>query len=208
MGVIAMRSSPPPRRARSAAAYGIAFVFGVTLAGLVVSVAAGCDKEKSGAEKLAEDFAKSASASKSAPVDAAPDPAELKYASRKKTLEQTVTDMKADEAHVMAKDPSATPGILRHYFESGEGGDKQAKELEAKRKKDGEDGYRIKKARIADTRLAGTLEDAEIDVIEEDTSKGVSGCLLMVQQWKFKPESGAEKWIMKQQLSVKKVDCE
>ena len=207
MGATAMRATPALRRLR--AAYGIALVVGATLAGTIVTLV-GCDKEKSGAEKLAEDLAKSnaAAASQSAPVDAAPDPAELKYASRKKSLEQTVTDMKADEAHVMAKDPSATPGILRHYFESGADGDKAAKDLEAKRKKDGEDGYRIKKAKIADTRLAGTLEDAEIDVVEEDTSKGVSGCLLSVQSWKFKPESGAEKWVMKAQLSVKKVDCD
>jgi hypothetical protein len=200
-----MRSSHSFGRFR--AAYGIVLVVGATLAGLAVTLV-GCDKEKSGVEKMADEMAKSASASKSVAVDAAPDPAELKYASRKKSLEQTVTDMKADEAHVMAKDPSATPGILRHYFESGPDGDKAAKELEAKRKKDGEDGYRIKKAKIADTRLAGTLEDAEIDVVEETTSKGTSACLLTVQQWKFKPESGAEKWIMKQQLSVKKVDCE
>ncbi|MEO7095778.1 MAG: hypothetical protein ABI175_21140, partial [Polyangiales bacterium] len=197
---------PPPRLQR--AAYGIALVVGATLAGTAV-ILVGCDKEKSGAEKMADEMAKSASvASMSASVDAAPDPAELKYASRKKSLEQAVTDMKADEAHVMANDPSATPGILRHYFESGAEGDKAAKELEAKRKKDGVDGYRIKKAKIADTRLAGTLEDAELDVVEETTSKGTSACLLTVQQWKFKPESGAEKWIMKAQLSVKKVDCE
>lgn len=205
MHQIAMRSSPPLRRLR--AAYGIALVVGATFAGTCVTLI-GCDQEKSGAEKHAEEISKSASAAKSAPVDAAPDPAELKYAGRKKSLEQTVTDMKADEAHVMAKDPSATPGILRHYFEAGEVGDKAAKDLEAKRKKDGEDGYRIKKAKIADTRLAGTLEDAEIDVIEETTSKGTSACLLTVQSWKFKPESGAEKWVMKAQLSVKKVDCE
>lgn len=205
MVAIAMRASPPLRRLR--AAYGIALVVGATLAGTIVTLV-GCDKEKSGAEKLAEELAKSASASQSASVDAAPDPAELKYASRKKSLEQTVTDMKADEAHVMAKDPSATPGILRHYFDSGADGDKAAKDLEAKRKKDGEDGYRIKKAKIADTRLAGTLEDAEIDVIEETTSKGTSACLLTVQSWKFKPESGSEKWVMKSQLSVKKVDCD
>jgi len=190
------------RRVRS-----IALLLGALSAGVAASTIAACDQQKSKAEQHAEELSKSASAAKSV-VDAAPDPAELKYADRKKKLEQTVTDMKADEAHVMAKDPSATPGILRHYFEAGADGDKAAKDLEAKRKKDGEDGYRIKGAKIADTRLAGTLEDAEVDVVEETTHKGTSACLRATQAWKLKTENGVEKWQMKSQLSIAKVDCE
>ncbi len=180
-----------------------ALLGGMLFAGLVTTSVA-CDKEKSNAEKHAEEIAKSASAQKSAAVaDAAPDPAELKYKERKRSLEKTVTDMKADEAHVMAKDPSATPGILRHYFESGDDGDKLAKELELKRKKDGEGGYTIKQAKIADTRLKDNFEEAEIDVTEEDVQKGLSACLMVTQVWKWKDE----KWLFKQQLTVKKVDC-
>ena len=196
-----MRPTERPRR-RSQRLAPIALLLATFSAGTLVSLVA-CDKEKSNAEKMADEYAKSASAAKTV-VDAAPDPAEIKYRERKKTLEQTVTDFKADEAHVMAGDPSATPGILRHYFESGADGDKAAKELEAKRKKDGIDGYRIMKAKLTDTRLTGTLEDAEVDVMEADAAKGTTGCLLFTLSWKLKDD----KWVLLKQLGVKKVDCE
>ncbi|GAC1356752.1 MAG: hypothetical protein NVSMB47_10130 [Polyangiales bacterium] len=185
----------------------LTILLAVTLAGLGGALAlAGCDKEKSGAEKLAEELASANSQQKLAvsASNAAPDPAEVKYKERKSGLEKTVTDMKADEMHVMAKDPSATPGILSHYFESGADGEKAAQELEAKRKKDGLGGYSIKKARIVDTRLSGTLEDAELDVVEETAQKGTSACLLQTQAWKYKDG----KWIFQRQVAVKKVDCE
>jgi len=167
---------------------------------LVVGATA-CDKEKSGVEKHAEELAASASAAKSA-VDAAPDPAEIKYKERKTSLEKTVANMKADEAHIM--DKTATPGILRQYYETGAEGDKAAKDLEAKRKKDGDDGYRIKKATVKETRLAGNMEEAEIEVQEEAIAKGTSGCLLYVMKWKWV----TDKWIYASQKSVKKVDCD
>jgi hypothetical protein len=131
------------------------------------------------------------------------DPAEQKYRERKKSLEQTVTDLKADEGKLMAKDPTAVAGILRKYFEPGADGDKAAKELEAKRKKDGTDGYRIKKAEAAETRLSGNMEDAEVDILEEATSKGLSACLLYTQKWHW----NGEKWLFHEQKSVKKIDC-
>jgi len=173
---------------------------GLALAG------AGCDKEKSGAEKLAEQIAASNSAQKAATSasNAKPDPAEQKYKERKASLERTVTDMKADEAHVMAKDPAATPGILRHYFEPGADGDKLAKDLEAKRLEDGKDGIVLKNAKIGDTRLQGNLEDAEIDVIEKDTAKGADACFMHTMKWKYE----SEKWLFLQEVTVKKVDCE
>jgi hypothetical protein len=170
-------------------------------AGALLTIA--CDKEKSRVEKLADQMAASASAAKSV-VDAAPDPAELKYNERKKALESTVLDMKQREAQIMAKDPAATPGVLRGYFVSGDEGEKAAKELEEKRKKDGADGYRLKLSKISDTRLKDTFEDAEVDVMEETTAKGVSACLLLGQKWKHV----GEKWLLEKQLSVKKVDCE
>ena len=170
-----------------------AAVLVAAVAGLAWAI--GCDKEKSGAEQLAEQIAAS---------NSKPDPAEQKYKERKSGLERTVTEMMADEAHVMAKDPSATPGILRRYFESGSDGDKAAKDLEDKRKKDGEGGIVLKSAKIADTRLAGTLEDAEIDVVERDTSKGADVCLMSTQVWKYKEE----KWLFQKTLTVKKVDCD
>jgi hypothetical protein len=183
--------------------------FGVVLAAAIVGVAivgAGCDKEKSGAEKLAEQIAASNSAQKAASSasNSKPDPAEQKYKERKTSLERTVTEMKADEAHVMAKDPAATPGILRHYFEAGADGDKAAKDLEAKRIEDGKDGIVLKNVKIADTRLAGNLEDAEIDVVEKDTAKGADACFMHTQKWKFE----LDKWLFLQELNVKKVDCE
>ncbi len=183
---------------------------GVVVAAALVGVAlaaGGCDnKEKSGVEKLADQMAASNSAQKQAASASAaqPDPAEQKYKERKTTLERTVTEKMADEAHVMAKDPAATPGILRHYFEAGADGDKLAKDLEAKRKKDGEDGIVLKSAKISDTRLAGNLEDAEIDVVERDTSKGADACLLHTQAWKYKEE----KWLFQKEVTVKKVDCD
>jgi hypothetical protein len=179
--------------------------------GVVVVVAlaiahGGCDKEKTGAEKLAEQIAASNSAQKAAASasNAQPDPAEQKYKERKTSLERTVTEMKEDEAHVMAKDPAATPGILRRYFESGPDGDKAMQDLEAKRKKDGVDGIVLKHAKIADTRLAGNLEDAEIDVVEKDTAKGADACFMHTQTWKFKEN----KWLFQKELNVKKVDCD
>lgn len=171
-------------------------------AGLLLASVA-CDKEKSQVEKLADQLASSNSAAR-ASVDAAPDPAELKYRERKVSLEQTVSSLKSDEAHVMAKDPVATPGILRHYFPDGPDGDRAASELEAKRKKDGEGGYRIHETKIVETRVTGTMEDAEIDVQEETVSKGNSACLLYSQSWKFLDG----KWIFQKQLSVRKVDCQ
>ncbi len=173
---------------------------GAALASLPVLLV-GCKDEKMGVEKRAEEMAASASAAKSA-VDAAPDPNELKYKERKTSLEKTVANMKADEAHIM--DKTATPGILRQYYDSGPDNDKLAKELEAKRKKDGDDGYRIKKATVKETRLAGNMEDAEIEVQEETTAKGTSGCLLYVMQWKWV----VDKWVYKAQKTVKKVDCD
>lgn len=173
---------------------------------LGVVFAIGCDKEKSGAEKLAEQLAASNSAEKAkASASAAqPDPAEVKYKERKTSLEKTVTEMKADEAHVMSHGPAATPGILRHYFESGADGDKAAKDLEAKRKKDGDDGIVLKTAKISDTRLSGTLEDAEIDVVEQDTAKGADACVMSTQVWKYKEE----RWYFQKQITAKKVDCD
>jgi hypothetical protein len=176
------------------------FVSSSLLVGAAVA-AVGCKEEKSGVEKRAEEMASAASAAKSA-VDAAPDPAELKYKDRKTSLEKAVANMKADESHIM--DKTATPGILRQYYDTGAEGDKTAKELEAKRKKDGEDGYRIKKATVKETRLAGNMEDAEIEVQEEATSKGLSACLLYVMKWKWV----SDKWTYTTLKSVKKVDCD
>lgn len=179
----------------------------VVIATLVAGVAPfGCKDEKMGAEKRAEEMAASASAEKAAKSASAQqvDPAEQKYKDRKKSLEQTVTDFKADEGKIMSSDPTAIAGVLRKYFESGDAGDKADKELEAKRKKDGKDGYRIKKASISDTRLADNMENAEVEVIEEATSKGTSGCLLYVQKWHWT----GDKWVfMAPNKSVTKTDC-
>lgn len=176
-----------------------------TLAAGTAPFASGCDKEKSGVEKRAEELAASASAQKAAASASAStvDPAEEKYRERKKSLEQTVTDLKADEGKLMAKDPTAIAGILRKYFEPGAEGDKAAKDLEAKRKKDGTDGYRIKKAEAAETRLSGNMEDAEVDIMEEATSKGLSACLLYTQKWHW----NGDKWLFHEQKTVKKIDC-
>ncbi|MGZ3418039.1 MAG: hypothetical protein ACXVEF_13995 [Polyangiales bacterium] len=176
-----------------------------TLVAGTAPFAVGCEKEKSGVEKRAEEMAASASAEKAAKSASASqvDPAEAKYRERKKALEQTVTDLKADEGKLMAKDPTAIAGVLRRYFEPGEAGDKLSKELEAKRRKDGTDGYRIKKAEAAETRLSGNMEDAEVDVMEEAQAKGLSACLLYTQKWHW----NGDKWLFHEQKSVKKIDC-
>jgi hypothetical protein len=171
---------------------------------LGAGLALACKEEKMGVEKRAEELALSASLARSAASAAPPDPAEIKYKERKSSLERTVTNMKADEARLMAKDPTTTPGMLRHYYESGPEGDKVSKELEAKRKKDGDDGYRIKKAKIVDTRIAGSMDEGDIQVQEEASSKGTAGCLLYDQKWKWTDD----KWVLNEQKSVKKVDCD
>jgi hypothetical protein len=175
----------------------------LVLASIVLPLA--CDQGKSGVEKRAEEIAAAASAEREKARAAASqvDPAEEKYKARKKDLEQTVADYKADEARVMAKDPAASPGILRKYFEAGDPGSKLAKDLEAKRQKDGAGGYRIKKAEVAETRLSGTMDDAEVEILEETVAKGSSACLLYAQRWHF----DGSKWVQAEQRSVKKVDC-
>ncbi len=176
-----------------------------TLSSGVAPFVSGCKDEKSGVEKRAEELAAAASAEKSAQLAAASqvDPAELKYKERKKALEQTVRDMKADEGRFMAGDAAAVAGTLRKYFDAGAEGDKLAKDLEAKRKKDHADGYRLKRILDPETRVDGSMEKAEVEITEETLSKNTSACLHVLQVWKW----AAEKWVFVEQKSVSKVDC-
>lgn len=176
-----------------------------TLSAGVAPFASGCKDEKSGVEKRAEELAASASAEKSAKLAAASqvDPAELKYMERKKSLEQTVRDFKADEGRIMSGDPAAVAGTLRKYFDGGPEGDKLAKELEAKRKKDYADGYRLKKILDPETRVDGSMEKAEVEITEETAAKNTTACLHALQVWKWT----SEKWVFVEQKSVSKVDC-
>lgn len=171
--------------------------------GLLAAV--GCEKEKSGAEKLAEAIAASNSAQKVAASASAStvDPAEQKYAERKKSLEQTATEMKADESRILAADPNATPGLLRKYFADGADGDKLAKDLEAKCKKLHTEGIRISKTTVSETRLQGNLEDAEIELLEEAAGKGSTNCFLYTQVWKWT----GTKWIWKSLKAGKPTSC-
>jgi hypothetical protein len=131
------------------------------------------------------------------------DPAEQKYAERKKSLEQTATEMKADEARILAADPNATPGLLRKYFADGAEGDKLAKDLEAKCKKLHVEGIRISKTTVSETRLQGNLEDAEIELLEEAAGKGSTNCFLYTQVWKWT----GTKWIWKSLKAGKPTSC-
>lgn len=177
-------------------------LFSIVL-GLLAAV--GCDKEKSGAEKLAEALAASNSAQKVVASASASqiDPAEQKYAERKKSLEQTALELKADESRIMAADANATPGMLRKYFADGAEGDKLAKDLEAKCKKLHVDGIRITKTTVSETRLQGNLEDAEIEVLEEAAGKGSTNCFLYTQTWKWT----GTKWIWKALKAGKPSTC-
>ncbi len=165
----------------------------------------GCEKEKSKAEKLAEELAASNSAAKVVVSASASqvDPAEQKYAERKKSLEQTAIEMKADESRIMNTDPALVPGALRKYFPAGADGDAAFKTLDDKCKKLKVDGIRITKTTIKETRLQGNLEDAEIEVLEEAAGKGSTNCFLYTQVWKW---TGA-KWVYKSLKAGKPEPC-
>ena len=175
----------------------------VSLSGSLVLAA--CEKEKSKAEKLAEELAASNSAVKasvSASVSQV-DPAEQKYADRKKSLEQTAIEMKADESRMMNADPASVPGGLRKYFPAGADGDAAFKTLDDKCKKLKVDGIRITKTTIKETRLQGNLEDAEIEVLEEAAGKGSTNCFLYTQVWKW----DGTKWLWKSLKAGKPEPC-
>jgi hypothetical protein len=170
---------------------------------LIITV--GCD-EKMGVEKRAEEIAKSASAQKvSASASASQiDPAELKYKERKAALEKTVKTYRADEARILAGDNTIKPGALRGYYEAGEAHDKIVKELETKLKKDGAEGTRLVKViEPFEIRLAGSMEDAEVELMEQRAAKNTTGCLLYVEKWKH----ASDKWVLSELKRVEKADC-
>ena len=165
----------------------------------------GCD-EKSRAEKRAEELAQAASAKKAADSASAAqvDPAELKYRERKASLEKTLKTYEADQGRMLNGDTTVKPGHLRSYFKEGPEGDKASKELEEKLKRDGKDGVRLSRViEPIEIRLAGNMEDAEVELTEERASKNTSGCFLYVSSWKFV----SDKWVLDQLKTVRKVDC-
>ncbi len=181
-----------------------ALVLSALVAGALI-ITVGCD-EKMGVEKRAEEMAKSASAQKVAASASASqiDPAELKYKERKASLEKTVKTFRADEARILSGDSTIKPGALRMYYDAGEANDKAVKELEAKLKKDGTDGVRLVKViEPFEIRLAGSMEDAEVELTEQRASKNTSGCLLYVEKWKH----ASDKWVLTEVKQATKVDC-
>lgn len=181
-----------------------ALVLAALVAGTLITVV-GCD-EKMGVEKRAEEMAKSASAQKAAQSTSAQqvDPAELKYKERKASLEKTVKTYRADEGRMLSGDNTIKPGALRVYYDAGEANDKIVKELEAKLKKDGVDGVRmVKIIEPFEVRLAGNMEDAEVELVEERASKNTNGCLLYVEKWKF----ASDKWVLTELKRATKTDC-
>lgn len=182
-----------------------ALVIATLFAGTAVTLI-GCD-EKMGVEKRAEELAKSASAQKSAAsVSAAQiDPAEQKYIERKTSLEKTVKTFRAEEARFLSGDNTIKAGALRMYFDAGAANDKAAKELEGKLKKDGaEFGSRLVKViEPFEIRLAGNMEDAEVELTEQRASKNTTGCLLYVEKWKHL----SDKWVLSEVKQTTKIDC-
>jgi len=176
----------------------------LSLGALGSVLVAGCD-QKSGVEKRAEEIAAANSAQKAAASASASqvDPAEEKYLARKSSLEKTIREFKASEGKIMAGDPIAKPGILEPYFPGDAAGMKRAKDLETKRKKEGADGFRINKIFDPSLTFPGDFDTAEAEVTEEASAKGLPACILFVQTWKWI----GFKWVMAEQKSVKKVDC-
>lgn len=179
---------------------------GALVAALSLGVLAplGCD-QKSGVEKRAEEMAAANSAQKAAASASASqmDPAEVKYLARKSSLEKTIREFKASEGRIMAGDPIAKPGILEPYFPHDDAGKKRAKELEAKRKKEGNDGFRINKIFDPSLTFPGDFDTAEAEITEEASAKGLAACILFVQTWKLE----GEHWVMSDQKQAKKIDC-
>jgi hypothetical protein len=175
-------------------------------AGAVVSIVgciAGCD-EKMGVEKRAEEIAKSASAEKAKATTEPPDPAEMKYKERKADLEKRLKAYKADQGRILSGDTNIKAGFLRPYHDDGAEADKAVKELEEKLKQDSKEGVRLKRVvEPIEIRLAGNMEDAEVELTEERASKNASACLLYVENWKFV----SDKWVFKELKDLKKVDC-
>lgn len=178
-----------------------ALITATLFAGTAISIV-GCD-EKMGVEKRAEEIAKSASAQKQQASASATqiDPAELKYKERKSDLEKTIKAFRADEGRFLAGDNTIKPGALNVYMES----EPKAKELESKLKKDGADfGSRLTKViEPFEIRLAGNLEEAEVELTEQRGGKNTIGCLLYVEKWK----RVSDKWVLSEVKQATKVDC-
>jgi hypothetical protein len=167
--------------------------------------AVGCDQGKSGVEKRAEELAAANSAQKAQAAASASqvDPAEAKYLARKTSLEKTIREFKATEGRIMAGDATAKAGALDRYFPGDDAGKKRAKELDAKRRKEGADGFRLNRMFDPSLTFPGDFDTAEAEVTEEAGAKGLPACILYVQTWKLV----SDQWVMTDQKSVKKVDC-
>jgi hypothetical protein len=190
------------RRFAAAVAPTLALLLG-TLAASAVGL--GCEKEKSKVEQLAEQMASANSASASVSASAAPDPAELQYRERKAALEKAITDKLIVEGQIMRHENGVSFSQLKGYFADGAEGDKAARDLEAKRKKDGDDGYSVKKGpKFSNVILKGTMDEASVSYVEETEKKGLSACLQYDQTWKWT----GSKWLFSAQKTVTKVDCE
>ncbi len=171
---------------------------------VALGIVGACEQKKSKVEQMAEEMA-SASASVAASASAAPDPKEVEYRTKKAAFETTISNYVADLAHVMANDNFATPGVLRQYFPQGPDGDKKSKEVEAFNRDLGQKGYHIEGAvKIIDTRMLGTLDQAEVVYMETRSAKGNSTCFVHEQSWKV----DRDKWVFVSEKNARIEKCE
>lgn len=156
---------------------------------LALLVLVGCDKEKSGAEKRAEEMAAAnASASAAAKASAAvPDPKEQEYAARRKTLKDRATAHMAALEKLYVEPTEANQKAFRDFFPATKEGEKDADDTSkeavtaAKNTK-----MTIKKWEIADLNFDAAQTTGTTDISVEELQAGgkVSRCVVYKLDWK------------------------
>ncbi len=160
------------------------FPLAAALAGLTLG--SGCDKEKSGAEKLADQLAaQNASASAAAKASASvPDPKEERYAKiRKQVRERGIAHMTALQK-IYTGVPDAEVWSFREWFPSTKEGEKDADELAREAAFTGKEGMSIKRFDLLDVNFDAALTTGTTELFLEESQRGKPRCTTYKIDWK------------------------
>ena len=149
-------------------------------------VSTGCDKEKSGVEKRAEEMAaEKASASAAAKASAAvPDPKEEAYAAKRKALKDRATAQMTAYEKLYVNGTEADRTAYRQYFAPDKEGEKVADEESKEALAGAKLKMTIKKWELTDLNFDSTQTVGTIDTSVEENQNGKARCVTYKGEWK------------------------
>lgn len=157
-----------------------------TILAIALVATVGCDKEKSGVEKRAEEMAaEKASASAAAKASAAiPDPKEEQYAAKRKALKDRATGQLTALEKLYVNGTEADRTAYRAHFAPDKEGEKAADEESKEALAGAKLKMSIKKWELTDMNLDPTQTVGTVDTSVEENQNGKPRCVTYKTEWK------------------------